>query len=249
MNENIQKELRLKKLKGALNEGVFDEQKRKKEEDILRKLISGALFLEEDEIRKNMWLDGIDALSAEEMIALGNAIMRENLRWKKGERKIKFKKIDKVNIYENNKKNRNKLINQKEKIELLEKVSGEKGVQDLDFSKKPEDPENRQILDNMSLVLLMGLAEIFETEGYKSFERIKFKLRSHPGSFTDVDENLYKALQQIQSGIDNEKWQSSFAQEWADFVDSIAASFVLAKEAESEVTGIRNNFSNFLTKA
>jgi len=75
---------------------AHQEEKKKKEQqkkktDAVGKLkiaINGAFFL--DEKRKKMWLSAADILSSEEAETLIGAILRENFRWKKGERKIEF---------------------------------------------------------------------------------------------------------------------------------------------------------------
>ena len=63
----------------------------KKREEVLEKLkiaINNALFLEE--ARRKKWIAAIDILTTEKAESLLNSILRENLRWKKGTRKIKF---------------------------------------------------------------------------------------------------------------------------------------------------------------
>jgi len=66
----------------------------KHDEDIFAKLeiaIEHALFLEEE--RKKIWKAGMRALDRKKAKELLEAILRENLRYKKGIRKLKFKKI------------------------------------------------------------------------------------------------------------------------------------------------------------
>ena len=65
-----------------------------KKDDILAKLeiaIDNALFLEEE--RKKMWKEALHILDYKKAKELLEAILRENLRYKKGIRKLKFKKI------------------------------------------------------------------------------------------------------------------------------------------------------------
>lgn len=91
-HEALQKH-RLENLKKTMFSGAFDELQKKKEQEKLRKIISGALFLEKDEKRKKLWINAIPILSIEEMRALSSAILRENLRYKKRERDLKLEKI------------------------------------------------------------------------------------------------------------------------------------------------------------
>lgn len=78
---------RLDQLRG--NAGIFaNEQIKKKAVAKLKTVISSALFL--DDARRKMWLSAADILSTEEAETLMGAILRENFRWKKGERKIEF---------------------------------------------------------------------------------------------------------------------------------------------------------------
>ena len=78
---------RLDQLRG--NAGIFEkEQRQKKAVAKLKTVISSALFLDDE--RRKMWLSAADILTAEEAETLMGAIIRENFRWKKGERKIEF---------------------------------------------------------------------------------------------------------------------------------------------------------------
>ncbi len=78
---------RLDQLRG--NAGIFEKEQRQKTAVAkLKTVISSALFLDEE--HRKMWLSAADILSAEEAETLMGAIIRENFRWKKGERKIEF---------------------------------------------------------------------------------------------------------------------------------------------------------------
>lgn len=70
------------------------EEMEEQKEDILKKLeiaIENALFLEDE--RKKMWKSALHTLDYKRAKELLDAILRENLRYKKGIRKLKFKKI------------------------------------------------------------------------------------------------------------------------------------------------------------
>jgi hypothetical protein len=86
---------RLDALRGAsAGEFASAETIHKKEEMFakLRIAIQNALFLEDE--RKKMWLKALETLlDGQKAKELLDAILRENLRYKKGVRKLKFKKI------------------------------------------------------------------------------------------------------------------------------------------------------------
>lgn len=71
-----------------------DIERRRRLADTLQKLrvaIEHSLFLEES--RKTMWLNALHLLTLEKAESLLAAILRENFRYKKGIRKLKFKEI------------------------------------------------------------------------------------------------------------------------------------------------------------
>lgn len=86
---------RLDALRGASAGELASSETIHKKEEMFSKLriaIQNALFLEDG--RKQMWLKALDMLlNTEKAKELLNAILRENLRYKKGVRKLQFKKI------------------------------------------------------------------------------------------------------------------------------------------------------------
>ncbi len=70
---------------------MTDEQRRNDLVEKLKIAIINSLFLEEQ--RKQMWLDALHLISLEQAEELLGAILRENLRYKKNIRKLKFKEI------------------------------------------------------------------------------------------------------------------------------------------------------------
>lgn len=73
---------------------LLEKDSEDRREDVLKKLeiaIENALFLEEE--RKKMWKSALHTLDEKRAKELLDAILRENLRYKKGIRKLKFKKI------------------------------------------------------------------------------------------------------------------------------------------------------------
>jgi hypothetical protein len=83
---------RLSSLKSSLVGGIYEqkkkEQQRKKREKKLETLLKNALFLEKDEERKKRWIMSIPYLTADLLDNLVDAVIRENLRYKKGERDV-----------------------------------------------------------------------------------------------------------------------------------------------------------------
>ena len=90
---NISEKLATAKLQNLRKHfGAFSaaEMRRKIAIKELKIAIRDALFL--DENRRQKWLSAADILSEKEAKTLIGAILRENFRWKKGERKIEFSK-------------------------------------------------------------------------------------------------------------------------------------------------------------
>jgi len=245
--KNIGKKLRLKKLKRSLISGAFAEQKRKKMLDELRVLIKGALFLQDQEERKAMWLDATDLLSNEEIDNLKGAILRENIRWKKNERKIKFD-----NLSQDKRRNLKikKPLTIQEKEEVFKSLTSAEEILDLDLAQSVESKENQESLDKMSFTLLLTIAEVFEKQGFENFRKTKLRLKVHPESFANISSQSKKAFLQISRGLKDQNWQGDFSLQWSQFVDSVAESFLLAKNAESEILKTQNNFptSNFASE-
>jgi len=83
------------KLGSMQHPGEFsDEDRSRKKREMIEKLqlaITNSLFL--DDKRKTMWINALYILELEEAEALLGAILRENLRYKKNIRKLKFKEI------------------------------------------------------------------------------------------------------------------------------------------------------------
>jgi hypothetical protein len=78
----------------AQKSGFVAQNEEKRKEEALHKLrvaIVNALFLEPK--RKKMWLEATNILTADEAETLLGAILRENIRFKKGIRKLKFKEV------------------------------------------------------------------------------------------------------------------------------------------------------------
>ncbi len=92
-HSHIHKKLRLQRLKHSVSEHSLHAQKKEETEQQLRNLISGAIFLEHEEKRKQIWTDALPSLTLTEMRVLSGAIIRENLRAKKRERNLQFEKI------------------------------------------------------------------------------------------------------------------------------------------------------------
>lgn len=63
-------------------------QIRKEQEKQLAILIQNAIFLEEDEKRKKLWIKSIPFLKQNLLERLLDAVIREDFRYKKGKRKI-----------------------------------------------------------------------------------------------------------------------------------------------------------------
>lgn len=78
----------LSALKSNLVGGIFAEQQRKKKEEQVKTLLQNALFLEHDEDRKIRWISILSDLSDRMLEDLMQAIIRENIRYKKKERDI-----------------------------------------------------------------------------------------------------------------------------------------------------------------
>ncbi len=70
---------------------ITEEQKKRELIAKLRVAIANSLFLEEQ--RKQMWINALHLLDLAQAEELLGAILRENLRYKKNIRKLKFKEI------------------------------------------------------------------------------------------------------------------------------------------------------------
>ncbi len=73
---------------------LLDEQQQKADEELFRKLqiaIEHSLFLEKE--RKILWINALHKIDRKKAKNLLDTILRENLRYKKGIRKLKLKKI------------------------------------------------------------------------------------------------------------------------------------------------------------
>ncbi len=68
--------------------GIYDQQERKKKEAELRMILENALFLQEDEERKQRWLDVIEDIPFPLLNSLIPACIRENLRFKQHKRNL-----------------------------------------------------------------------------------------------------------------------------------------------------------------
>ena len=82
--------LAAKKLASMREQSGFFSAPKKKQETIqkLKVAIKHALFLNDE--TKKKWLKAADYLETKAADELMNAILRENFRWKKGERKLEF---------------------------------------------------------------------------------------------------------------------------------------------------------------
>ena len=77
---------------------------RKKREEDLKNLIENAIFLENDERRKQSWLESIPFLRDDLLNSLVSAVARENIRYIKGYRSITGK-LDRYSLLDNSIKN------------------------------------------------------------------------------------------------------------------------------------------------
>ncbi len=76
------------------NAKLYEADRNQKQQELIEKLriaIANSLFL--DEKRKSMWLNALHLLDLRQAEELLGAILRENLRYKKNIRKLKFKEI------------------------------------------------------------------------------------------------------------------------------------------------------------
>lgn len=85
---DAQQQVSLSALKKNLLSGMFDEQQRKKKQEEAQMLIQNAIFLQNDPLRKKKWIIRLADLSVKELQDLIDAILRENIRYKKKERDI-----------------------------------------------------------------------------------------------------------------------------------------------------------------
>jgi hypothetical protein len=79
-------------------EALMEKRDRDAVVEKLKIAIEHSLFI--DEKRKKIWLNALDVLQKKEAQRLLEAILRENIRYKKGIRKLKFKKIPERNSEE-----------------------------------------------------------------------------------------------------------------------------------------------------
>ena len=86
--ESIQNSISLNMLRASLSGGVFEEKRRKEQEGRLRFLFEHAPFLAEDEKRRNQWIRSIPKLHDDLLGQMINAVLRENLRFKRRERNL-----------------------------------------------------------------------------------------------------------------------------------------------------------------
>jgi hypothetical protein len=86
---DIAKAEALSSLKSELySAGLYDQQERKKKEEELRLILENALFLKEDEERRQKWIESIPYLSFSLLNSLISACIRENLRFKQHKRNL-----------------------------------------------------------------------------------------------------------------------------------------------------------------
>lgn len=85
-------------LRNKIGRGVHLEQKvRKEKEAQLKMLLEHALFLNSDEPRRKRWISSIPLLKDELLQNLLGAVIRENLRFKKGTRDLVIE-LNKKNV-------------------------------------------------------------------------------------------------------------------------------------------------------
>ncbi len=219
-NKKIQRSLRLQSLDSRVSAGVFDEEQRDKLIKKLENLISGALFLANDKKRRENWINTLPSLDIDDLLELEGAIMRENLRYKKGARKITFEKTGK-------------------NIDIANCFYKKTDDLRLDLTKNPEERQNSEALDNMALLLVMAIFDIFEQEGARDFKQTQLKLKITPDSFK-LEQKRQKALEQIATGL--QEWKGEFKKDWERFVDAVSRSFLLAKQTECEIEDKENDF-------
>lgn len=91
MKNTVHTALQKKKLDSLKNNfigGVFAKKQKQQKERQLRMLIKNALFLQRDKDRKKKWMSIVADLSVQKIEQLIDAIVRENLRYKKHERNV-----------------------------------------------------------------------------------------------------------------------------------------------------------------
>jgi len=87
--QDVEQHSALSGLKSELHfAGIYDQQERKKKEDELRMILENALFLKDDEERKQRWLNSIEMLPFPLLSSLIPACIRENLRFKQHKRNL-----------------------------------------------------------------------------------------------------------------------------------------------------------------
>ena len=212
----MRKKLKFKKLKKSVSAGVFGENDRRKKMRILEKLIRGAKFLNGEKIRRD-WISRARKLNLKEIEKLSGAILRENFRFKKGERNLNFRSKLEINFRPN-----------------LEKI---------DFANfSAEDFENENPDGNLISALFFAVGQIFLDRGPRDFQKTKFKLLQIPAAFFDdgnFDENLEKFFREFFAKVFAEK---STREKWQFFVEKIAQSFLLFCEIFAEIENCENDF-------
>lgn len=85
------------KLRSSISGAALEEKTRKDKEAQLKMLLEHALFLNSDEARRKRWIESIPQLPDELLQNLLGAVIRENLRFKKGTRDLVIE-LNKKNI-------------------------------------------------------------------------------------------------------------------------------------------------------
>jgi hypothetical protein len=86
--EFLQNSISLNMLRTSVSGGIFEEKIKREQQKRLQFLLKHAPFLAEDEERRKRWIRSIPKLNIEFLKKMIDAVLRENLRFKKRERNL-----------------------------------------------------------------------------------------------------------------------------------------------------------------
>jgi hypothetical protein len=216
MENEINNKIQLKRLKKSISPIAYFDEKKRRALEKLQLVISHSEFLSSQDQRRSSWLENAHLLSLSEMQKLKAAIIKKDLELKRKQFPAEKDPID------------------------WGRVLKEIKLKDLDEEQPLDSPENQKRLSSAALILSIALAEIFNQVDPEDFWREKLKLKADPQSYTDLSPEQQQAFALVSKTLKSH--EKEFRPDWEEFVDTAASSFLLAKEAESQLKKTANSY-------